>query len=431
MAGREVRVPASLLGPSGSNVDIADKLANWLRSGANVPSGPSATEMTRVVLPTGVFRNEGGTVGAVTLDRWKNVKLEGNTHFVQRTRKPFVVVADPSNGSLSPTGKWNIWYTPTSTLKLTYEGRVAGADAFERANDKCWSLNRARDFFRLRKCERVCIALKMTGCAGLDPPFNANYEAQNGLSVYGCKDIEVTGRIDQTLGNGVEGNFFREPDGFYTPTSGLWIHDAYIHHFGRQVGSFTYGGNYIVERCDMGNTGRSMIDMEPTTNRNPPGQEATVEGVYILNNVIGSHRLGMVAAGFTHGDVRNIRVAGNRGKGIGTSGVMFSRRVIYEDNVDTDRDQSPNAVNFAKGPDWGGEDIIVRRNTNHNISEAGAKFHGGNGGCTNYLAVDNDFRRDGSTSRAMPQFLDTNVPKWSGTFTPFSLPTPPHALRDL
>ncbi len=431
----EVRVPVSVLGPSGSNIDIADKLANWLRQGANVPHGASVTNRTRVILPPGVFRHEGGSAGAVHLDKWQNVILEGdNTQFVQRSRRPFVVIADSSNVSLDPVGKWNIWYTPTNILTIGYVGTVAGHSAFDRATDKCWTLNRARSFFRLRKCVLTSIGegIRMTGCAGLDPVFNKNYEAQFGVGFYGCVECELgNGVIEQTLGNAVEGNRFNETDGSYTATSKLWVHGMNMHHFGRQVASLTYGGKYILERNDMGNTGRSLIDMEPTTNRNPDGQGATVEGIYVLNNTIGTHTLGMIAAGETHGDVRWIRVAGNKGRGIGTSGRCVASGVIFEDNVDTDNDQSPEMCRFGSGVLWGGDNYIVRRNVNYDISETGVRFDGANGGCTNYLVIDNNFRRDGATSRVMPQFRDYAVPPWAGTFKPFALPTPSHRLRDL
>lgn len=420
-----VTCPAGLLDPTGKD-DVADKLRGWL---ATVPSGESATDMNHAVIPPGTYRNEGGIGGAVTMTGKANVSLDmSGVHFVQRTKRPFAVIADPSNGTENPAGRWNIVYTPTLATKATFEGWTNKVSAQERANAKCKLLNRERDFFKFNKCVRVRLrGARMTGGAGIDPTFDKDFEAQNGVGFYGSVDCELEVVIEQVWGNGIEANRYDESDGSYLPTVGLWVHDGSISDCGRQALSLSYGRAFTVERCDLAGSvnGRSLIDMEPTTDRNPPGQEATVQGVYVIDNRIGKHRLGMIAAGLTIGDVRNIYVARNVGNSIGISGTSVARRVIFEDNTDTDRDSSPNMCKFLRGP-HGGEDYIVRRNRGLRLTEAVVKFHdgGANGGCTNYLVADND-------AGGRPQFIDNNVPKWSGKFVPFTLPIPAHALRDL
>lgn len=423
---------AGLFDPTGVD-DIADALAAWIN---RVPDGTGAHDLTRVVLPPGTYRNEGGLAGAVTCGSIHDVSFDcPGVTFVQRTKKPFVVKVDPSNGNENSAGRWNIIYTPTNVAKATYEGWLAGAPAFERATAKAKLLNRGRSFFRLRKCERVRLrGMKIRGGAGTAPAYSADYEAQNGVNVHGSLDCELDDvEIGQTWGNGIEANAYVEDDGTYTAPLGLWVHDSALLSFGRQAASLTYGGRFIFERCDLGGSARSLIDMEPTTNRNDPALNATVQGVHVLGCNIGPHRLGMIAAGLTNGDVRGIRVAGCRGFGIGTSGTSYAQGVIFEDNVSTDSDSTPNPFKFAKGPQWGGKNLIVRRNRDWYVSEAGVQFHDGQGGggCTNYLVEDNDFRGRGQSSAPQRQFIDNNRPPWSGKFVPFDLPTPAHALRDL
>lgn len=428
-----VTAPASLLDPTGKT-DVADKLKGWI---ATVPNGTGVQDMTRAVIPPGTYLHEGGVAGAVTFGkRFVSLEAPGAT-FVQRMKKPFVVKADPSNGSGDVAGKWHIVYWPTQTVTRTFDGWLAGGSAFQRATAKCKLLNRARSFFGLRKCEAVRLrGVKLVGGAGPTPAFDKDYEAQNGIGNYGSRDIELDDcDVSQMWGNGVECNRYVEDDGTYTASLRFWAHDSGFSGFGRQAASLSYGGRFIYERCDVAGSpyGRSLFDMEPTTNRNDPTLGATVEGVYVLDCNIGVHRLGMMAAGLTIGDVRAIRVAGCRGIAIGTSGTMFARAVIFEDNVSTDTDSSPNMCKFARGPDWGAQYVIVRRNRDHYLSDAGVKMHDGqgNGGVTNYLVEANDFRGRGPTSAPAAQFIDYNDPPWSGKFVPFALPTPAHALRDL
>lgn len=411
--------PSSLLDPTGTN-DVADKLRSWL---ATVPNG------YRAVVSPGTYRHEGGVAGAVNMTGKLDVSLDwGGVKFIQKTKRPFVVVADSSNGNKTPGGRWNIIYGPTGAFKTYYEGWVNGVSAYDRAMDKRWDLNRARSFFKFNKCARLSLlGVSIIGAAGIDPAFSDDVESQNAIGWYGSLDCEM-GDIDfrNLYGNGYEANRYDDPNGVYVPTKRLWCHDGNISDCGRQAMSLSYGGDYIVERMDLAGSiyGRALIDMEPTTNRNPDGQSATVQGVYVIDNHIGKHRLGMVAAGLTRGDVADIYVARNVGAAISTSGTMYARRVIYEDNTDTDADIPPNMCKFAMGPQWGARDVIVRRNKSR-VSESGVKFHDGqgSGGVVNYYVANNDFG-------GKPQFVDYNVPKWSGTFQPFSLPLPAHALRD-
>jgi hypothetical protein len=419
-----VTAPTSLLDPTGKT-DVADKLQKWI---GGLPNGTSVNDMTTAVIPPGVYLHEGGSAGAVTFGkRFFSLEASGAT-FVQRTKKPFAVVPDPSNGNSNVAGLWDIVYKPTNAVTRTFDGWLAGATAYQRATDKCKLLNRGRSFFSLRKCLAVRLrGIKTIGAAGLDPSYNDDYEAQNGINVHGCLDTELDEcDVRQMFGNGLEANAFIESNGAYTAPLGLWVHDSNFSDFGRQAASLTYGGRFIWERCDLAGSvnGRSLIDMEPTTNRNPSGQDATVEGLYVLNCSVGKHRLGMVAAGLTNGDVRAIRVAGCRGQSIGISGTSFARAVIFEDNADTDTWSSPNMCKFAMGPQWGSQNIIVRRNKNIRVTEAVVKFHEGNGGVQNYLVAENE-------CGGRPQFIDYNRPPWSGKFIPFTLPTPAHALRDL
>lgn len=422
--------PTSLLDPTGKT-DVSDKLSAWLN---NVPDGASVNDMTRAVIPPGTYLVEGGLAGAVTLGAMNCISIEApGATFVQRLKKPFRVQADPSNPTANPAGKWNVVYIPTNAVKLSMDGWLNKASAQDRITDKCWKLNRSRSVFRLNKCNRTrLLGLKVVGGSGTDNVFDADYEAQNIVTNYGCRDLELDDcDLGESFGNVIECNAYYENDGSYTAPIGLWAHDSGFHDADRQIMSLSYGGRFTVERCDLGGSGRSLIDMEPTTDRNDPSFSATVDGVYVLSCNIGKHRLGMMAAGLTHGDVRAIRVAGCRGIGIGTSGTMYARAVIFEDCTDTDTDSSPNACKFAMGPAWGARNVIVRRMKNFYLSESLVKFHEGDGGAQNYSVSDNDCRGRGATSAPVPQFIDYQQPPWSGKFVPFSLPTPAHALRDL
>jgi len=222
--------------------------------------------------------------------------------------------------------------------------------------------------------------------------------------------------------------------------------------------------NYLQEST------RSLIDCEPTTNavgdrrftytagdindiveefpdtRTQPTQ--TVDGLYIMDNRIGSHGLGALAL---HPFVKNVRYARNRGFQIGITSVCFAENIIIEDNVETSHEISPHAFIFARstggdtsvgnwgdvGDDFGGRNVLVRRNNMPGASHFElVKFGPANGGVHNYLVQNNVYT--GTTSPGHDggggaQWWDETDPDWiaSHPFVPFTVPAPKHALRDL
>ncbi len=98
---------------------------------------------------------------------------------------------------------------------------------------------------------------------------------------------------------------------------------------------------------------------------------------------------------------------------------------------------------FVKGPvvagvQFGGKDIIIRRNIDPHVSTSLIQFHdgGGAGSCENYFVDNNDSGthdafEDNDPSPWADLVGDHSVPIFPNVFSNFFLPIPSHALRDL
>jgi hypothetical protein len=137
-----------------------------------------------------------------------------------------------------------------------------------------------------------------------EPAYVEKYEAQHGINVLGGERIEIRNvTISDVYGDFVYvgGSPFRV---FGVPTN-VWIHDNTLRRNGRQGISVTVGFNVVIEHNDISDTRRATIDFEPGT---PTG---TVRNVWVRDNNIGAGRL-LFVAGHGEGNVSDIYVQNNR-----------------------------------------------------------------------------------------------------------------------
>jgi hypothetical protein len=251
--------------------------------------------------------------------------------------------------------------------------------------------------------------------------YDPDYESQDAMVWRGCIDCEVGDvTIEKFWGNGMEMQPFVENDGSYTATKGLWVHDSKLQNFGRQTLSLTYGGTAIIEDTYLGETSRSLIDCEPTTARVDPSLTYTMQDVHLLRLTIGYHRLGMFSA---HEGLGKVHIDGASGRAIGTSGTAVVSEFIAENCVEHPTDNSTYSWEFAAGTNVGGHSIVVKNNSGDGARTAVVHFKADNGGCDNYQVFGN------LAGAGVAQVKDDGT--WAGTFVPFTLPVPAHALRDL
>lgn len=380
---------------------------------------------------------------------------------------------------IGPRLAWNIIYTPTGAIRTAFTGQDPNTNdtAYTQAIDKLADLSRARSMFQLTKCQRTVFrGIRFTGSYNQAYIGTGGYvpelEAQDCVDWEGLTDCEVDSCwVEKFYGNGLEAQQFTEDDNSLVASIGLWVHDSHFSNFGRQISSLTYGGHYIYEDSYLGESARSGIDCEPTTNRVDPSLRATVDGVFFMNCTIGQHGLGLfslheiayVYAGCNKG------ATGNTGQ-IGTSGtavVDFIRAEFNNDGGPT----STSRWTFAEGESAGGQSIDIHFNDSPTsgptvrllvlsgydnqadymigdiVQVAGIKYisrtgnvHTANRGnppasspadWANRGAVTNcgNYRSVGNTGGTQ-QLIDNN-PSGGGVYVPFRLPVPAHALRDL
>ncbi len=336
---------------------------------------------------------------------------------------------------IEPNGTWNTFYTPTSTVSVPYTGSQAlGATAWDFADKHAFDLNRARTMFVMSKNTRLRVrGFQFTGPYGFvyDPTlatsgYDPDYESQDAMVWRACNDCEVGDvTIEKMWGNGMEMQPFVENDDTYTPTRGLWLHDSKLQNFGRQSLSLTFGYNAIIEDTYLGESSRSLIDCEPTTTRLGTGTNPvltwTMQDIQLLRCTIGYHHLGMLSM---HEGLGRVHVQNCNGRDIGTSGAAVVDKCIFENNTESPSVLSDYSMIFNTGVHKGGDSIIVRNNAGQASRIAGVHFNADNGPCTNFQVINNLF------GTGIAQFADDG-----GTgglpFTPFTLPVPAHALRDL
>jgi hypothetical protein len=331
---------------------------------------------------------------------------------------------------INPADQWNVNYSPTNVVAQSFTGTYAlGSYAYDQAVKSAFDKNRARTMFVMAKNTRLRIrgaqftgpypfvydpSLKTTG-------YDPDYESQDAMVWRGCVDCEVGDvTIEKFFGNGMEMQPQVENDGSYTATKGLAVYNSHLANFGRQSLSLTYGGTAIIEDTYLGESSRSLIDCEPTTSRVDPSLTYTMQDVHLLRCTIGYHHLGMFSA---HEGLGKVHILSCKGRAIGTSGPAVVSEFIAENCTEAPTDNSTYSWDFKAGVNVGGHSIVVKNNSGDGARTAVVHFGGDNGGCDNYQVTGN------LAGAGVAQVKDDGP--WAGTFVPFTLPIPAHALRDI
>lgn len=336
-----------------------------------------------------------------------------------------------SDITVNPNDGWANIYTPTNVVESTW-------NSYDQASNRAFDQNRSRSMLNFTKATRVKVhGFRLTGMFdSYDGSVSTffDWEAQDGIQWDACNNVEESHCvIEKFWGNGFEQRQFIENDNSLTPTRGVWVHDCWHSTFNRQAASLTFGYAAILERVYLGESQRSLIDCEPTTTRVGTGTNPVLtyamQDVHLIDCIIGDHALGMLSMHEGLGRVHLVRPRAKTtyaaaGGAIGSSGVAVVDWLIVEDAVSDEAGQASSsyAWQFDTGARQGGHNIMIINSQDMHSRIAGVNFNHSNGPCTNYLITGNDFG-------AVPQSTDGS----GGNGTPvtlFSVPIPPHALRD-
>ena len=205
----------------------------------------------------------------------------------------------------APNGRYRI--EGTLDLKnrrdLTFDG--AGATLFATARgakdrSQWWIHDGARITFR----DMNVRGANLKGGTG-KAAYVKKLETQHGIRLEGVDGAEV----DRVTVTNVYGDFvYVGRDGAGRPSRNVWIHDSTFRSNGRQGVAVTAATGVVVEHNSFANLRRSTIDLEPT------GHRWLVDGVFVLNNMVGSGRLLFVAS-HGQGEVNDVVISGNQLRG--------------------------------------------------------------------------------------------------------------------
>jgi hypothetical protein len=256
--------------------------------------------------------------------------------------------------------------------------------------------------------------------AGIDEPaYVEAYEAQHGINVLGGERIDIHDvTISDVYGDFiyVGGSPFRV---FGIPTN-VWIHDNTLRRNGRQGISVTTGFNVVIEHNDISDTRRSTIDFEPGT---PSG---SVRNVWVRDNQVGPGRL-LFVAGHGEGNVSDIYIQNNRLSGHNLGIDMASPDYLRRQNVVITGNVSNEGVGNGRGAiiRTVGYDYVDVRNNVNPAQKARNMFMLGTMSSCKVTAAGNDLGRYGAgqqkvlaadydCSKVGPLVLPVAPAVWSG-----------------
>src|SRR5882724_1708199 len=158
--------------------------------------------------------------------------------------------------------------TVENTIRAPYTADGSGFYPNTRA-DLVKGLNFGRSVFEFNKCTNIRITSSIKGAVlrGAGPnavALDDTVAAQNGINITGGTGYEIDHlNILNVYGVFIETNYSytTDPGGVRLPAQ-INVHNCYMRNSCRQGVTCAGGTDYTVENCDIGNSGRHLIDLE-------------------------------------------------------------------------------------------------------------------------------------------------------------------------
>ncbi|MCA9246958.1 MAG: right-handed parallel beta-helix repeat-containing protein [Planctomycetales bacterium] len=203
---------------------------------------------------------------------------------------------------------------------------VAGDDFVKQQDYANWRRVRTRAHLRIEGSQNIVVReLEIHGAhlkAGRHGQYDANREAQHGIDVSGSKDV----RIESVKIHDVYGDCI-----YLRKVHRIVVRDAHLQRCGRQGVAIATGKQILIQNCDIGDSRRGVIDIEPY------GADWRTENIAIIGNRLGSSRLLMFPMG-----------------GAGAIGAVF-----LADNVNAEPNGTPSLLNKGSAGQGRGPLVMV------------------------------------------------------------------------